>query len=409
MLPSINGKTLLECYLEDLVEIIDNEIYRESDQIDYKSSLTVLDIPKENKEGLNKARAEFRKDVCAMANAQGGYLIYGIKEDGKGVPHEIPGITIRDNNTDKFENDIRNILQTVSPKPPHYELHFIPCENNYVVVIRIYSDFYAPYVFLENNQDYRIYRRNGNAALVASYSELRSMFTQSLSLENEIYNYRMERVQYFQQQEDTPEQKYSQFLLLHIIPDTFLDSSYNNNLFILQRKNQIYISDLFSGVNCTDGPIPTVDGVRFTSYNFNEESHLYNNGIAEAFVPLHNLIRTPKEFPKGYLASTNVWEKIEFVIAMYRRRMRYIFATKRLFVCVTIVGCKGIISEDSGFFDYRGLIDRNLIICDPVIIEDYYNDEVSDMEIKKLHLNYLLALGIQYQKSVRDLIAEIQL
>ena len=135
MLPLINGKSLMNCTVDDLAVILDNESFRESDYIDYKKSLSVFDIPKENKDALNRVRAEFRKDVCGMANAQGGYLVYGIKEDGKGVPHEIVGLPIKDRNTDIFENEIRNILQPVSPKPPHYELHFIPFGENYVVIV----------------------------------------------------------------------------------------------------------------------------------------------------------------------------------------------------------------------------------------------------------------------------------
>ena len=343
-----------------------------------------------------------------MANSQGGYLVYGIKEDGRGVPHEITGMAIKDKNTDRFENDIRNILQTISPRPPHCEFHFIPIGENYVVVIYIHRDYYTPYVFLENNQDYRVFSRTGNAVKVVSYTELRSMFSQSLSIEKEIHNYRMERVHFFQQQEDTPEHKYSQFMLIHIIPDTFLDSSYNKNLFVLQRTNQIRISDLFQGVSCNDGPIPAVDGLRFTSYRLNEESRLFNNGIAEAFIPLNYAIKPHREYPEGYFASAYIWEEIKTVIETYRQRMRDIFETKRLFLCVTIVGCKGVITEDEFYSEYKGLIDRNLLLCDPVSIEDYYNDEMSKKSIMILQLNYLLALGIQHQKIIQYLIADIQ-
>ncbi len=41
-------------------------------------------------------------------------------------------------------------------------------------------------------------------------------------------------------------------------------------------------------------------------------------------------------------------------------------------------------------------------------LEDYYNDGISEKDIKNLHLNYLLALGIQYHDTIRRLIADIQ-
>ena len=408
MLPSINGKSLMECTADDLTELLDNESYRESDNVDYKKAFSVFNIPKENGNELNKARAEFRKDICAMANAQGGYLVYGIKEDGKGVPREIVGIPIKNNNTDQFENDVRNILQTVSPKLPHYELRFIPYNTNYVVIIYVYRDFYTPYVFLENNQDYRIYKRVGNAVVVASYSELRTMFTQSLSMEKEIYNYRMERIRFFQQQEDTPDHSYSQFVLLHIIPDTFLDSSYNKNLFLLQRKSQIKIDDLFSGLYAISRMVPSVDGLRFTSNYNHDEGHLFNNGIAEALVTLNDLINGLDRYPKGRLANISLWEVIESTINKYIQRMQFL-NTPRLYVGISIIGCKNVITEDVFPDSQRGTIDRDYVICDPISIEDFTNEEITSGAINRLHIDYLLSLGIRYQEDLRKLIDQVQL
>ena len=43
MLPTINGKPLLECSLEDIQEIIDNPDFRESEYIDYKRTFDILE------------------------------------------------------------------------------------------------------------------------------------------------------------------------------------------------------------------------------------------------------------------------------------------------------------------------------------------------------------------------------
>lgn len=74
MLPTINGKSFLNCSIEDLKGILDNQDYRESDYLDFKKSFEITEIPKSESDALNKAKAEFRKDVCAFANAQGGFL-----------------------------------------------------------------------------------------------------------------------------------------------------------------------------------------------------------------------------------------------------------------------------------------------------------------------------------------------
>ena len=54
-------------------------------------------------------KAEFRRDVCAFANSDGGYLVYGISEKN-GIPEKITGITIPNNNPDNFELQLNNTL-----------------------------------------------------------------------------------------------------------------------------------------------------------------------------------------------------------------------------------------------------------------------------------------------------------
>ena len=109
MLPKINGKDLSYCTEDDFSEIIDNLDYRENEYLDYKEMIDVLAIPKDKKNEIAYAKAEFRSDVCSFANANGGYIIYGIEEDSKSVPKGIRGIEIKNDDTDKFELDIGNL------------------------------------------------------------------------------------------------------------------------------------------------------------------------------------------------------------------------------------------------------------------------------------------------------------
>ena len=161
MMPTINGKSFMDCTEADLQILIDNSDYREGDYLDYKASFSFLDIPKNDPTRLEHI-AEFRSDVCQFANADGGYLIYGIK-DKKGLASEIVGIDIPRDNTDKFELDRKNNLVPIMPKIPSVKFKFIPLANGkYVVVIAVTRDSYAPYLHLEGEHDFRIYKRVGN-------------------------------------------------------------------------------------------------------------------------------------------------------------------------------------------------------------------------------------------------------
>jgi len=110
MVFQINGKTLLECNEDDIKLLIDDPTFRESEYIDYKENFAFLEV--EDKTAKNIKKIEFRNDVCSFANAEGGYLIYGVKEE-QGTVNEIVGINIPKNDTDKFEQDRRNDLQPI--------------------------------------------------------------------------------------------------------------------------------------------------------------------------------------------------------------------------------------------------------------------------------------------------------
>ena len=147
MLPTINGKSLLECSEDDFEDIIDNPDYRENEYIDYKSNFSICEYSKEQKSERKQAIAELRSDVCSFANANGGYLIYGISEDGAAIPNKIVGVSIKDRNKDRFELRIRNWLQFIQPKMPNTTIKFIDLINGkYIVILFIQHDYFSPYV-----------------------------------------------------------------------------------------------------------------------------------------------------------------------------------------------------------------------------------------------------------------------
>lgn len=72
----INNREFKEWAAEDLYEIIENESYRENEYIDYKETFAVPEC--QDKESKRRKQNEFRHDICSFANADGGYLVFGI-------------------------------------------------------------------------------------------------------------------------------------------------------------------------------------------------------------------------------------------------------------------------------------------------------------------------------------------
>lgn len=408
MLPTINGKSFLECTAEDLVELLDNPDFRENEYIDYKLTFSFLDKPRGNPE-REKGISEFRSDVCAFANAGGGYLIYGIS-DVKGMAKEIVGIDIPNGNTDRFELDRKNNLSPIQPKLPSLQFRFIPLsDGKYVVIIYVHRDGYAPYVHLENEVNYRIFKRTGNGKTAVGYVEMKNMFNQSLSIEEEVQRFRQRRIDYYRDQEDTEQFRYSRFLLFHIIPDTFTDSSYKKNLFLLQhRQPGLKLHTIFNGTCCDFRTQPNVDGIRYPSNsNSDADCQLYNSGIAECFIPLFEFMHIDERYPHGRFPSIAIWERFEPVVGQYINVMKSLLDAKRIFLCVSILGCKHAVTENPADTWYPGRVDRNTIICNPVTIERIDSEDDIDNAMKWLQFEYLLSLGIKSSKTMTSLINEL--
>lgn len=411
MLPKINGKSFLMCTEEDLKLLLDNPDYRENEFIDYKQNFAFLEIPK-GKERTEKIN-EFKNDVCSFANSEGGYLIYGIS-DVNGCASELIGIRIQNDDTDRFELDRRGNLNNIYPKTPYLKFNFIKLDSgNYIVIIYIKRDNLAPYMYIEDEKNYKIYKRTGNGKQTIMYSELKNMFTQSISLDKEIQSFRTERINYFLGQADEDEDTFSKFLLLHIIPDSFIDTSYNENMYILERNNKYDFRSIFSEFYCSSYSIPCVDGIRFlpTSNSLpNAECVIYNNKIVECFFPLKDAINITQKHSEGCLACGYVWEKIKETLYKYADVFGKILKDQKVYICISIVGCKGIAttydSEEFVSF-YCASIDRNRIICQPISIENIDFDALTKTLLKKLYIEFMLSVGRKNDKTLNELIKDV--
>ena len=404
MLPKINGKDLLDCNEDDFCEIIDNLDYRENEYLDYKKTLDILSIPKDRINELSNSKAEFRSDVCSFANANGGYIIYGVEEDAKSVPKAIKGMSINNDDTDQFERDIKNWLHTISPRIPNYKISFVKLQNgNYVVILYIYHDYFAPYIHLEGDNNYRIYKRVGNSKVIVGYSELKNMFTNSLSLEKEVERFRRERIDYYRMQEDTEDYKYSKFMMLHIIPETFLDSNYDKSVYLINRTDDKF-SSLFYAFRCNEEVFPIIEGMRYTGYENKVECRLYNSGIAECFYPFWSDLGDPNRYDNGYIPQVGIWEKIKSTLYNYSKTTNSVFDTKRVFVCISIIGCKGAITENDYGAYSTSVVDRDYLAFTPVVFDNIYDDKSYERDIIDLKIEYMLSLGIRKNSALQELL-----
>lgn len=167
---------------DKLTELLTNQV-PESKLLDYKEKLP--GVSKEEK-------IDFLGDVSSFANADGGNIIYGIKEE-RGVPVEINGVECSDPDKEiqKWENLIRDCteprLQGIVITP--YKLP----NGNYIFVFFIPKSFYPPHV-IKIGTYWRFYSRSSASSYKIEVSELRSIFNLSSTVRERISNFRIERI-----------------------------------------------------------------------------------------------------------------------------------------------------------------------------------------------------------------------
>ena len=112
---------------EELQKIIDNEV-EESTVMEFKSSFAIQN---------SKWREELAKDVSAMANSNGGTIIFGIKQkdtaNGNAVAHKLTPIPYTEMTKDKLSQLLSSNIQ---PVIDNLEITYIPesTEGGYFVL-----------------------------------------------------------------------------------------------------------------------------------------------------------------------------------------------------------------------------------------------------------------------------------
>jgi hypothetical protein len=165
----------------DLLRLI-SEGVPESKSLDYKAEL-----PPDNRDG----HREFLKDVSALANTDGGDLLYGVAEQG-GLATALPGLDVpnQDMLRQQLENRLRDGLQ---PRIPDVRLHFISVSGKHVLVVRVARSWAAPHRVSAGGHGH-FYARNSAGVFGLDVDQLRAVFLLSEAIEQRIKEFKVERL-----------------------------------------------------------------------------------------------------------------------------------------------------------------------------------------------------------------------
>lgn len=185
---------------------------REGRQLDFKDALPGND---------DKGRVEFLRDVTALANTDGGDLIYGVieerEQDGTktGLASAVPGV--ENLNFDDRKLWMENLIRdNTEPRLLGVGYHPIIIDPSHtVLVVRVPRSWNAPHV-VSFGKHWRFYARNSAGNYPMDVTQLRDTFLLSSSVADKLQAFRDKRIETIRDAQIF--QPYGALLVIHLQP-----------------------------------------------------------------------------------------------------------------------------------------------------------------------------------------------
>lgn len=355
------GKDIDNIVIDDLKALIENEV-AESKTIEYK-----IELPNNTRD----SKKEFLADVSSFANASGGFLFYGIKEN-RGIPCELSGLGKINADAEilRLENLVRD---NIEPRIPSISMRNIPLESgDSVIIVHIPRSWAQPHV-VNFSGHWRFYTRNSAGKYPLDISELRTAFSLSETISQRVRLFRTERLSKIVSGEAPVSLAGSAFTVLHVIPLISFDMPTTiYNLAGLERDTGILQplgSNGWSHRVNFDGLLtytPTLETMSPMSY-----LQIFRNGIIEAVD--ERLLRRNKEDRKPYIPSVLFERAILEALPRFVKILKRSDISPPVFIMLSLLGVSGYVMavRGRGFSHGDTPIDRDALIVPEVLVENF--------------------------------------
>lgn len=362
---ALDGKRIEEITEVDLQTLKSNEV-QENKTLEYKSTLP---------DNSYDAKKEFLADVSAFANASGGYLLFGVKDEG-GVPIEVCGIEDVDSDGEKAR--LENLLRdNIDPRIPGISIRAIELESSAVVFVMFIPRSWAQPHVVRFQKHWRFYSRNSAGKYPLEVSELRAAFNLSESASERIRRFRADRLGKIVAGETPLLLPDVAKIVLHIVPISASDPTILFDVASLAKQNSSHLSPMHSGGwnnrHNFDGFLtysPPIGEKQYGTY-----LQIFRNGSIEA-VDARLLGSTLRSRPDPPFIPSVVFE--EEIIKALRS---YLYVQNDLlgvsppvFIMLALLGVKGyeMAVKRSRFWSVDSHpIDRDSLILPEVIVETF--------------------------------------
>lgn len=277
------------------------------------------------------------QEVVAFANADGGIIIIGIQEDENRFPVKVTGAGFTMQEFDNWLSSFRLLI--LSRIRPHlHGIEYKPVElqdNSIAIVISIPKSYSRPHSFWDGNKD-TFFIRYANGKSYMDIDDLRKQFLFSGSIQNQIKQFRSDRVSMILANECVGDMGDDAKLLFHIIPAWSFELGNSIDIKKAYKNDDLLPISSFSGLHYRF----SADGYCMFSKNgrtsrIETYTQLFHNGIIEAVYL----------FPVHQQKQIYNWDKIqgEIIKAAYRfaDALRTLSVPKPWHLYATILNAKG--------------------------------------------------------------------
>ena len=345
------------------------------------SESRVLDYKEALPGGTDADKREFLADVSSFANASGGDLIYGVREqrdsDGKqtGIPESVPGLP--GVNVDAEILRLEGILRGgLDPRVPSVQSrHIDGFAGGPIILIRIPKSWSSPHMIIFKGGS-RFYSRTSRGKYEMDVREIRASFASSEALPEKIRRFRDDRLAKIVAGETPVPLDEGPRVVLHLIPISAFEPTTLLDLNSLKEPSLKLRPISTRGWNHRfnlDGLVCFTElGETPRSPNYTQ---LFRNGMIEAAVV--GLLREWQG--RKTIASVAYEQELIAALGEYLAALRAFGLTPPIVVMLTVIGAKGYSMSVSFNFwaGGGGQIDRDMVLLPEVVVEDFSADVAS--------------------------------
>ncbi len=353
------NRPLKQIDLADLEQLQSNAV-AEGKTIEYKQKLPT---------DSDRDKKEFLADISSFANTSGGDLIYGITEKD-GTPKSIDGVEV--GNVDETIRKYESIIRAGIEPRIACSTHTIKLANNKLVFIfRISKSWLSPHRVIYQKHG-KFHSRHSAGKYSMDTAELRTAFTLSQTLTEQITKFKTERItQIYGDNLPVPFEDGAK-IALHLIPLESFSPNYSIDLKpIIHGRAKLNPINIEYALNLRI----TFEGVLLHECVPKASSYvqLYRKGICEAVVQLssshtkgdQNVI--PNRWFEGQLLKS---------LGSYLNLAKDLGINTPIAIFLTLIGVKNWkISDDKLFYrnghNLTTAIDRNILELPESIVESY--------------------------------------